>query len=122
MYRPLLKKMGITYPQYLVLLVLWERGTSSVTDVGRALDLDSGTLTPLLKRMETSGLVVRKRGHKDERVVTVRLTDRGLALRKDASAVPLSLFRASGLSEKEIEALNKTIRQLTERIIKAQAE
>lgn len=119
MYRPLLEKMGLTYPQYLVLLVLWEKGESTVKDLGNSLDLDSGTLTPLLKRMEIGKLVVRERSNEDERVVIIRLTDTGLALREEAPCIPLSLLESSGMSFEEVKALNKTIKKLTENIMQS---
>lgn len=81
LYRPLLEEMGITYPQYLVLLSLWESDGRTVKELGEQLDLDSGTLTPLLKRMETNELIRRVRSTEDERVVLVLLTEKGLALK-----------------------------------------
>jgi len=90
-YRPLLKALGITYPQYLVLLVLWETDGLSVSGIGGHLHLDSGTLTPLLKRMASAGLVERRRSTADERVVTIHLTEAGRALRARAEAVPAQL-------------------------------
>lgn len=80
LYRPLLETMGITYPQYLVLMVLWEESETTVKELGDVLDHDSGTLTPLLKRMEANKMIVRKRLKKDERVVTVKLAEAGAAL------------------------------------------
>lgn len=91
MYQPLLGELGVTYPQYLVLLVLWEQAPRSVSELGRALDLDSGTLTPLLKRMETAGLVTRQRDSADERRVLVGLTAAGVALRARAVEIPAQL-------------------------------
>jgi DNA-binding MarR family transcriptional regulator len=91
-YRPLLKKLGLTYPQYLVMLVLWEADGLSVSGIGTRLHLDSGTLTPLLKRMATANLVERRRSEEDERVVTIHLTDRGHALQSEAEDVPVALF------------------------------
>ncbi len=90
-YRPLLEPLGLTYPQYLAMLVLWERAPRTVGDLGEALDLDSGTLTPLLKRLETAGFVSRTRDPADERRVLVALTDAGLALRERAAAVPQAM-------------------------------
>lgn len=118
MYRPLLEKMGITYPQYLVLMVLWERGETTVKELGDVLDLDSGTLTPLLKRMETNGLLRRERSTKDERVVTVRLTVAGEALKEEAVCVPLALLAASGMSVEEITELNDTVHKLSENVLR----
>ncbi|KQY31061.1 MarR family transcriptional regulator [Caulobacter sp. Root487D2Y] len=92
LYRPLLEALGLTYPQYLVMLVLWEASPRTVGAVGEALDLESSTLTPLLKRLETQGLVARARDPEDERRVIVTLTEAGAALRDKAKAVPEQLF------------------------------
>src|SRR5579885_1180591 len=81
LYRPLLDELGITYPQYLVLLILWERGTCSVKELGGLLHLDSGTLSPLLKRLEATGFIKRQRRAADERVVDISLTETGQALK-----------------------------------------
>ncbi|MDD9150156.1 MULTISPECIES: MarR family winged helix-turn-helix transcriptional regulator [unclassified Sporolactobacillus] len=118
MYHPQLKTMGITYPQYLVLLVLWEKDESTVKGLGMALDLDSGTLTPLLKRMEMNHLIIRERSKEDERVVNVKLTDTGSALREKAACIPLSLLESSGKSAEEIKELNETIKGLTRAILR----
>ncbi|GAY75258.1 organic hydroperoxide resistance transcriptional regulator [Sporolactobacillus inulinus] len=96
MYQPALKKLGITYPQYLVLLVLWENRECSVKQIGALLDLDSGTLTPLLKRMEGKALLQRKRSQVDERMVTVRLTEKGAALKEKPFAFLRRLFDQAG--------------------------
>lgn len=90
-YRPLLSALGLTYPQYLVMLVLWETDGLSVSGIGSRLHLDSGTLTPLLKRMEKAGLLTRTRSRNDERVVTIHLTEAGRRLRDRAEAVPAQL-------------------------------
>jgi len=87
-YGPLLKKIGLTYPQYLVMLVLWERAPCLVTELGRALYLDTGTLTPLLKRLQQAGLIERRRETSDERKVMITLSEQGAALREKAAAVP----------------------------------
>jgi len=87
-YRPFLAALGLTYPQYLVMLVLWEQDGQSVTAIGDRLGLDSGTLTPLLKRLEGHGLIQRQRGREDERIVLVVLTAAGAALREKAAGVP----------------------------------
>ncbi len=91
-YRPLLDQLGLTYPQYLVMLVLWEGDGLSVSDIGDRLFLDSGTLTPLLKRLDAAGLVTRARTQQDGRIVTIHLTDAGRALRDRAEAVPGQLL------------------------------
>jgi DNA-binding MarR family transcriptional regulator len=111
LYRPVLDALGLTYPQYLVMLVLWERGPITVKDLGAALELDSGTLSPLLKRLESAGLVRRERSAADERSVQVHLTDAGAALRKRASNVPRKIAGATGL---ELAELGRLRRQLTE--------
>jgi DNA-binding MarR family transcriptional regulator len=90
-YRPVLNAIDLTYPQYLVMLVLWQHRRLSVTEVGEKLRLDSGTLTPLLKRLEAKELVSRNRSSEDERVRIISLTERGLALRKEAQTIPESL-------------------------------
>src|SRR5579864_3501147 len=89
-YKPLLDRLGLTYPQYLVMLVLWERDGVPVKDIGQRLYLDSGTLTPLLKRLEQAGLVKRTRSVEDERQVLVALTAHGQTLKEKARAVPMS--------------------------------
>ena len=112
-YRPLLDELGITYPQYLVLLVLWERDARTVKELGAALRLDSSTLSPLLKRLEAAGLVARARRSDDERSVTVRLTGTGSALRERARAVPARLVCDGGLGIGELDALRETLVRLT---------
>jgi DNA-binding MarR family transcriptional regulator len=99
-YGPLLGPLGLTYPQYLVMLVLWEQDGVSVGRLGQRLYLDSGTLTPLLKRMEAQGLVERRRSQDDERVVEIHLTEAGRALRERATGVPSALFCRTGLTLK----------------------
>jgi len=94
-YKPLLAGLGLTYPQFLVMLVLWERDGLPVKDIGGRLFLDSGTLTPLLKRLEASDLVKRNRSTEDERQVLIALTSRGQALREKARAVPQAILAAS---------------------------
>jgi DNA-binding MarR family transcriptional regulator len=91
-FRTLLRDLGLTYPQYLVMLVLWEEGRVTVKDLGQKLFLDSGTLTPLLKRLESAGLVNRRRSQQDERRVEIGLTDHGHALRELAVRVPEKFF------------------------------
>jgi DNA-binding MarR family transcriptional regulator len=95
-YKPLLDRLGLTYPQYLVMLVLWEQDGILVKDIGARLFLDSGTLTPLLKRLETNGLVARNRDRQDERQVRISLSAQGRALRTGATAIPAELLCASG--------------------------
>ncbi|MGW1069254.1 MarR family winged helix-turn-helix transcriptional regulator [Streptomyces aureus] len=114
-YRPLLEELGLTYPQYLVLLVLWERGETTVKELGAALHLDYGTMSPLLKRLESAGLVRRERSAEDERSVRVALTGRGELLRERAEEVPQALLTATGLSESDVTRLRGDLRRLTER-------
>src|SRR3954470_20476679 len=91
-YKPLLDRLGLTYPQYLVMLVLWERDDVPLKDIGEKLFLDSGTLTPLLKRLEAAQLIKRRRSTKDERQVLIALTQQGHALREKARALPLGIL------------------------------
>jgi MarR family transcriptional regulator, organic hydroperoxide resistance regulator len=112
-YRVILKDLGITYPQYLVMLVLWEHGDLPVKKLGEHLRLDSGTLSPLLKRLETAGLVRRERSARDERSVEVRLTEEGVALRERAVQVPRRIVSATSFDVDEIRALRARLDQLT---------
>lgn len=95
-YKPLLDQLGLTYPQYLVMMVLWEQDAILVKDIGARLFLDSGTLTPLLKRLESNGVVARKRDPHDERQVRISLTEAGRALRQQAMAIPEQMLCATG--------------------------
>ena len=108
-YRPLLEDLGLTYPQYLVMLALLERGTVSVKDLGAQLRLDSGTLSPLLKRMAAAGLLTRSRSAEDERSVVVALTEAGEALRPRIREVPVGIAKASGSSLEQIVALQADV-------------
>lgn len=116
LYRPVLDALGLTYPQYLVMLVLWERGASTVKQLGQALELDSGTLSPLLKRLEAQGYVRRERSVEDERVVLVNLTDAGAALRTRASGVPRRIAGATGMEFVELEMLRQNLVRLTDAV------
>ncbi|MBI0300137.1 MarR family transcriptional regulator [Streptomyces sp. PRKS01-29] len=113
LYRRVLRDTGLTYPQYLAMLVLWEHGEMPVKRLGEFLRLDSGTLSPLLKRMESAGLVQRERSAHDERSVTVRLTAEGAALKERAQGVPLAAIEASGLGLEEAVDLQARVRRLT---------
>ena len=113
LYRPLLEELGLTYPQYLVMLVLWERGPVTVKELGAALELDSGTLSPLLKRLEAAGLVTRGRRAADERSVEVRLTTAGERLENRAAGVPRKIAKATGLRAAELAELRRTLVALT---------
>lgn len=115
-YRPLLADLGLTYPQYLVMLVLWEQARSGrltrVSDLGARLRLDSGTLTPLLKRLADRGLVIRQRSQGDERVVTIALTDAGRELREQAGQVPGRLLCGIDVEPDRLVALRDELRQV----------
>ncbi|EXU68428.1 MarR family transcriptional regulator [Streptomyces sp. PRh5] len=122
LYRRVLRDTGLTYPQYLAMLVLWEYGEMPVKRLGEYLRLDSGTLSPLLKRMQSAGLVQRERSAHDERSVTVRLTAEGAALKERAQGVPLAAMEASGLDLKEAVELQARVRRLTAALDAALAE
>jgi MarR family transcriptional regulator, organic hydroperoxide resistance regulator len=115
-YKPLLDRLGLTYPQYLVMLSLWERDGVPVKDIGERLFLDSGTLTPLLKRLETAGFVKRTRSTEDERQVLIALTAQGQALKEKARNVPQSILEASDCSVTELVALKSEIVSLRDRL------
>jgi len=101
-YKPLLDPLGLTYPQWLVMLILWERDGVALKDICEKMELDSGTLTPLVKRMEANALVRRQRDAQDERVVRIFLTDKGRGLRVQAQSVPAALGCATGLALPEV--------------------
>ena len=115
-YRPLLEPLGLTYPQYLAMLVLWEQAPRTVKALGEALDLDSGTLTPLLKRLEGAGYVTRTRDADDERRVQIALTPAGEALKTKAAEVPAALACRLNLPVEEIVALRATLQDLARRM------
>ncbi|MCK6519978.1 MarR family transcriptional regulator [Myxococcota bacterium] len=115
-YQPILEPLGLTYPQYLTLLVLWEDDGQRVSALGDRLHLDSATLTPLLKRLEAQGLVRRSRSAQDERVVEVSLTEAGWALRERAAHVPLAMLCQTGLDLGELVALREQLKALTARL------
>ncbi len=119
LYRGLLKALDLTYPQYLVMLVLWEQDQRTVSDIGERLFLDSATLTPLLKRLEAAGLVSRRRDTADERQVVIRLTDSGRALRAKAADVPQQIGCAVACSLDEAKALHGRLNQLRENLGRA---
>ncbi len=112
-YRRILAPFSLTYPQYLVLVSLWTEGTQSVRALGERLDLDSGTLSPLLRRMEARGVVRRIRRSDDERVVDVELTERGAALRQEMADVPSQIFACTGLGVDAARALLTSLHDLT---------
>lgn len=119
LYRPVLEELGLTYPQYLVLLVLWERGSAPVGELGAALHLDYGTLTPLLKRLEAHGILRRERSPADERSVLITLTEQGAALQERARPIPGLIANAAGLTPAEFEQLRVLLRKLTANAIRA---
>jgi DNA-binding MarR family transcriptional regulator len=116
LYRKLLKELRITYPQYLVLLVLWEADGVNVSAIGERLFLDSATLTPLLKRLEAAGLVARQRADEDERNVIISLTAKGAALKQKAQAVPDNVFCATECSLEELKSATRLLSDLRKRL------
>ncbi|MCW0216462.1 MAG: MarR family transcriptional regulator [Pseudonocardia sp.] len=109
LYRPLLEPMGLTHPQYLVMLALWEREPRSVTELSSALALDPGTLSPLLKRLESAGLLLRRRVPGNERTLAITLTDEGRALRKAAERIPPAVVERLGMPLAELERLHASL-------------
>ncbi|HYF84938.1 MarR family transcriptional regulator [Azospirillum sp.] len=118
-YRPLLESLGLTYPQYLAMLLLWEEDGQSMKALGERLGLDSGTLTPLLKRMEGQGLVTRARDPQDERLVRIRLTPDGAALRGKAECLPTHIAAAAGCSVEELTSLREALLKLRDDLNRA---
>ena len=116
LYKPLLDAIGLTYPQYLVMLVLWERDGLTVSELGERLFLDSGTLTPLLKRLEAQGHIARLRDVQDERRVRISLTPAGRALREGAERIPPCVLESSQCSIPELTALTAELKQLRDRL------
>jgi DNA-binding MarR family transcriptional regulator len=113
-YRPVLTAMNLTYPQYLVLLALWESERMTVGQLGERLQLDSGTLSPLLKRLEANGFVRRERSRDDERLVDITLTDAGRNLERRAQCIPEQLFSSTGMTERDAADLRDAVRKLTD--------
>ncbi|MFC4912817.1 MarR family winged helix-turn-helix transcriptional regulator [Actinomadura gamaensis] len=118
-YRTVLKDLGLTYPQYLVMLTLWEHGELPVKDIGDRLRLDSGTLSPLLKRLETAGYATRRRSEQDERSVIVSLTPDGCSLRDRAADIPLRIAHAAGLTLDQLQTLRSLLTTVTENLDEA---
>lgn len=116
LYRKLLKDLGVTYPQYLVLLCLWDQKEMTVSELGKLLFLDSGTLTPLLKRLEKEGLVIRERSSEDERRVMITLTPEGKKLKEKAYAVPKQILDCSCLGRAELMKIKNELNDLREKI------
>jgi len=121
-YKPLLDRLGLTYPQYLVMLVLWERDDVPLKDIGEKLFLDSGTLTPLLKRLEASGLIKRTRSTEDERQVLIALTPHGRALKEQARAVPQAILSNSACSVGELVTMKNELLALRDKLNAALGE
>lgn len=116
LYKPMLSKLDLTYPQYLVMLVLWERDGIRVSGLKERLYLDYGTLTPLIKRLEARGLLIRQRSPEDERQVIVRLTEEGRALKAEAGQIPEQVATAAGCSLAELEDLKNQLLALRNRL------
>lgn len=112
LYRPYLDKLGLTYPQYLVMLVLWEHKSPTMKIIGELLWLDSGTLTPLLKRMEYNGLLDRVRSHFDERVVNIIITQKGEVLKDKAQDIPLYLKEHLAIDDKQLNTLREQLKRM----------
>jgi DNA-binding MarR family transcriptional regulator len=113
-YRPVLEPHGLTHPQYLVLLALWERSPRSVKDLGGEVQLEPATLSPLLKRLETAGLVTRERSTSDERMLDIALTPAGVALRTEAESIPLRIIDKLGMDTAELESLRASLWRVIE--------
>jgi MarR family transcriptional regulator, organic hydroperoxide resistance regulator len=113
-YRPILTELNLTYPQYLVLMVLWEEDRITVGRLGERLQLDSGTLSPLLKRLQANGFIRRERSAADERLVEVTLTPSGRRLERKAQCIPEQLFSSTGMTEREVAGLRDAVHHLTD--------
>jgi DNA-binding MarR family transcriptional regulator len=114
-YKPFLDKLDLTYPQYLVMMVLWEFEKISVKELGNKLYLDSGTLTPLLKKLETKGMILRERDSKDERVVNIIINDKGKKLKKEAEEIPKSMANQGIISPEEFKLLSDIFNKIIDR-------
>ena len=115
-YRPMLDELGVTYPQYLVLMLLWERDGQTVGELGARLALDSGTLSPLLKRLTAAGLVTRHRRADDERSVSIKLTDAGRALEEPACKISAHMIDALELDSQQFDSLKDQLRDITAKV------
>lgn len=122
LYKPFLDKLGLTYTQYIVLLVLWEKDNINVKELGERLYLDSGTLTPLLKKLEAMGIVRRIRDARDERNVNVELTDKGIELKEAAEEIPNKIFCSTGLQAEEAISLRESLKVLLNNIVSPRNE
>ncbi len=121
-YMPLLEKIALTYPQYLAMLVLWESDDVTVKELGERLFLDSGTLTPLLKRLEGMGFVHRARDPRDERKVRVSLTEKGKEIRRDALTIPGQITTAMGRSADDLKAVRKELRRIRNSLLEGRVQ
>lgn len=115
-YRPFLDELDITYPQYLVMMVLWENDGLPVNHIGEKLYLDSGTLTPLLKRLEAKGLILRKRKKEDERVVQVFISDLGKELQQKACEIPSKIYHKVGVSKEDWAELSNSVKKILNKL------
>ncbi|GAA4897168.1 MarR family winged helix-turn-helix transcriptional regulator [Actinomycetospora straminea] len=120
-YKPLLEPMNLTHPQYLVMLALWQEAPLSVTELGRRLELDPGTLSPLLKRLEAAGYLTRERSRDDERALAVRLTDAGVALRAEAERIPPAIVERLAMDVGELRDLHGALTEVIGAARRAQA-
>lgn len=111
-YRPILEEFDLTYPQYLVLMILWEKQPQSVSQLGDELHLDSGTLTPLLKRLEQKEIIKRQRAVSDERIVEISLTEKGMELREKAEVIPQKITEKINITQEEAETLRNIINKI----------
>lgn len=111
-YRPVLEPLGLTHPQYLVMLALWEHAPLGARELSGLLHLDPGTLSPLIKRLEAHGLVARRRNPDDERAILIELTRQGLAMRKQALAVPVEMMRRLKLQEQDVQDIQRLMAKL----------
>ncbi|PKR80467.1 MarR family transcriptional regulator [Brumimicrobium salinarum] len=118
LYRPILKDLDLTYSQYIVMLVLWENEEQNVSEIGSLLNLDSGTLTPLLKRLELKGFIERKRKATDERVVSITLTEEGRNKKEKAECIPTQLVEALDISIEDLSELKRITEKITNQINK----
>ncbi|PRX11819.1 MarR family winged helix-turn-helix transcriptional regulator [Martelella mediterranea] len=121
-YKPLLSQLGLTYPQYLVMMALWEHRTLSVNAIGARLGLDSGTLSPLLKRLETTGYIARRRAQDDERRVEITLTPRGREIKSDAETIARSIAAKTGCTAEEARDLHARLNTLRQNLLAAEGE
>lgn len=121
LYKPLLDPLGLTYPQFLVMVTLWEKDNRTVSEIGETLLLESSTLTPLLKRLETAGMVRRTRDLDDERVVRIQLTREGAALKQKATGIPQTIGCTTSLSVSDMIKLTGDLKALREKLLTAQA-